>query len=61
MMKPENRKRQGGISLDPAVWAGIQKLAEADSRPFSSFVNIVLRNFLEKHAEKKLMKRQIKE
>lgn len=58
MMKPEDRKWHGGISLDPIVYDGIKKLAKADDRPFSSFVNILLRNFLEKHREKKLLKRR---
>jgi len=58
MMKPEDRKWGGGISLDPIVHDGIKKLAKADDRPFSSFVNIILRNYLEKHEKKKLLKRR---
>jgi len=57
MINPENRKWQGGVSLDPNVYTGIKKLAKKDDRPFSSFVNIILRNYLEKYSKKKLVKR----
>jgi len=58
MMEPENRKWQGGISLDPNVHKGIKELAKEDDRTFSAFANIILRNFLEKYAKKKLLKRR---
>jgi len=58
MMKPEDLKWQGGISLDPNVHKGIKELAKQDDRTFSAFANIILRNFLERHSKKKLLKRR---
>ena len=58
MINPENRKVSGSFSLEQNIIKGIKKLAKQDDRNFSSFVNIILRNFLEKHAKKKMLKRR---
>lgn len=57
-MNLKDKKWQGGVSLDPNVYHGIKKLAKKDDRPFSAFVNIILRNYLEDQNKKKLVKRR---
>lgn len=53
MMKP--LKEKISITLDAPVLEQIKLLAERDDRPLSSYINLVLREHLEKKQNKETM------